>query len=76
MVQTIDVTGLPEAVVADLRRLVETMRAAAGVPPTEPPRPETMEEWNARFRVWAANYETHGPIADDSRESIYEGRGE
>ena len=34
------------------------------------------EEWSKSFREWAAS---HSPIpnpADDSRESIYEGRGE
>jgi hypothetical protein len=73
MTQTIDVTGLSEAVVSDLRRLVETLRAAAA---TTPPRAETPEEWVARFRAWVASHAKSDVIADDSRESIYEGRGE
>lgn len=34
------------------------------------------EEWIAAFRAWAASHRTLSHIADDSRESIYEGRGE
>jgi hypothetical protein len=44
---------------------------------TEPPNGElTPEEWVKDFRDWA---ESHRPLphpADDSRDSIYEGRGE
>jgi hypothetical protein len=75
MPQTIDVSGLPEVVVRDLQRLVETLRTAAVVPPVAPGE-ATPEERAARFRAWAASHEKSDVIADDSRDSIYEGRGE
>lgn len=39
------------------------------------PAPSTAE-WSRRFRAWAASHSTSTPLADDSRESIYAGRGE
>ncbi len=32
--------------------------------------------WISRWRSWAAGHPNSAVIADDSRESIYEGRGE
>ena len=73
MPTTIDVSGLSEAVVSDLQRLVDTLRA---VGTTAHPSAETPEEKAARFREWAASHKKIDVIADDSRESTYEGRGE
>lgn len=75
MSQVIDVSGLPEAVVSDLKRLVETLRGQSAKPEL-PPHKDTAEEWIAKFRAWAASHPKSDVIADDSRESIYEGRGE
>lgn len=36
----------------------------------------TPEEWVSAFREWAASHPPLTVIADDSRESIYQGRGE
>ena len=36
----------------------------------------TPEEWVRAFREWAASHSFLSAVADDSRESIYEGRGE
>ena len=36
----------------------------------------TPEEWVRAFREWAASHPALTTIADDSRESIYQGRGE
>jgi hypothetical protein len=36
----------------------------------------TPEEWAKAFREWAASHRVLPIIADDTRESIYEGRGE
>ena len=36
----------------------------------------TPEGWTEAFRQWAASHRVLPVIADDSRESIYEGRGE
>jgi hypothetical protein len=34
------------------------------------------EEWVHAFRDWAASHPALSVVADDSRESIYQGRGE
>jgi len=36
----------------------------------------SIDEWVAQFRAWAASHKPLPIIADDSRESIYAGRGE
>jgi hypothetical protein len=36
----------------------------------------TSEEWVSAFREWAASHPVLPVFADDSRESIYQGRGE
>jgi hypothetical protein len=75
MSQVIDVSGLPEAVVSDPKRLVEPLRGQPR-PATELPPNEMPEEWVARLVAWAESHPKSDVIADDSRESIYEGRGE
>lgn len=39
-------------------------------------RPHTTEGWIAELRAWAASHPRLDRLADDSRESIYAGRGE
>ncbi|HVK18593.1 MAG TPA: hypothetical protein VM533_16790 [Fimbriiglobus sp.] len=78
--QTIDVTGLPAPVVASLRHLVDGLRvalpAAGGTPPV-PPHQLSVEERLRLFNEWVnAPRPPAPPFVDDSRESIYEGRGE
>lgn len=34
------------------------------------------DEWVREFRKWARSHKTRSPNLDDSRETIYEGRGE
>ena len=36
----------------------------------------TADEWSRALRAWAASHPLRTVCADDSRESIYEGRGE
>jgi hypothetical protein len=36
----------------------------------------THDEWSARFHAWAESFPARSGLADDSRESIYAGRGE
>jgi predicted transcriptional regulator len=43
---------------------------------TPPPPQLSAEQWIAELRAWAASHPPLPTIADDSRESIYEGRGE
>lgn len=37
---------------------------------------ESSESWCSAWRAWAASHATLPTVADDSRESIYAGRGE
>ena len=39
-------------------------------------RQVTADEWSRTLRAWAAGHQVRAVIADDSREGIYEGRGE
>jgi hypothetical protein len=83
MAQTIDVTGLsPEAV-----RVVETLvgmlrekaNPADAIPPhtgAVPPSQLPYEEWVKWFRAWCESHPKRDIVIDDSRETIYEGRGE
>ena len=75
MPSTIDVTGLPEPVVNSLRQLVDSLRERQcknGVSPIG----ETPEAWAKRLRAWAEAHPKGTGEFDDSRESIYAGRGE
>jgi hypothetical protein len=74
----IDLTGLPEKAVEAIRTLVETMRQQTGAPQPAPP---SLDEWQRLFDAYmrevaarAGRY-PEGFVVDDSRESIYEGRG-
>ena len=44
---------------------------SSGAKPTE-----SAEQWIARFNAWVESHPKRGYVADDSRESIYAGRGE
>jgi hypothetical protein len=76
--RSIDVTGLPEETVRALESLVSAVRVQASLvaPPTISP-----SEWRRNFDAWMHEVATRarqyppGFILDDSRESIYEGRG-
>jgi hypothetical protein len=77
--QTIDVTGLPEPVVTELKQLVSELKTA--IPPSNGPDTDPnqlpYEEWMKRFEKWVNSPRPPAPsFVDDSRESIYEGRGE
>jgi len=43
---------------------------------TPPPPPMSPEQRAAEWRAWVARQPVRPVIADDTRESIYEGRGE
>jgi hypothetical protein len=70
--QTIDVTGLPEAVVQHLRALVDSIRG--DTPQAVVPAPRTPEERLAYFNRLMDHHAVAGVVVDDSRESFYEGR--
>jgi hypothetical protein len=75
MQTTIDVSGLPESIVNGLRQLVDSLRERQGKNSTAPPN-ETPEEWAQRFMAWVESHPKRSIEFDDSRESIYSGRGE
>jgi hypothetical protein len=78
MVQTIDVSGLPEGVVQDIQKLVTDIRQnlpQGHVAPISSDL-ESAAEWVAKFRAWAESHPKRDIALDDSRESIYAGRGE
>ncbi len=52
MQTTIDVSGLPESVVNDLRQLVNSLREQQSKK-NETPLGETPEEWVKRLTTWA-----------------------
>jgi hypothetical protein len=75
MQTTIDVSGLPESVVNDLRELVNSLREWQALPGSTRSS-ETPEEWVQRFTAWVESHPKRPIEFDDSRESIYSGRGE
>jgi hypothetical protein len=75
--QPIDVTGLPEPVVTSLQRLVDGLRAtlpAGGEAAPIKPHQLPVEERLRLFREWVDSHRDITAVADDSRDSIYEGR--
>jgi hypothetical protein len=77
MPETIDTSGLPESVVNDIRQLVNTLRGQLSVTKEVlHTQHETTEEWAIRLMAWAQGHPMRSIEFDDSRESIYSGRGE
>lgn len=54
------------------------VRAEIGTVSTQMPSPDEIpaDEWIAQLRAFAASHRSLPTLADDSRKSIYEGRGE
>ncbi len=75
MSQTIDLSGLPEPVVHDIQQLVESIRQNVERP-METVTPSGPNDKLALFEAWLQGHRPSPVIADDSRESIYSGRGE
>lgn len=78
--ETLDLTGLPAPVADELKKLVATLRdhwgampggSAARRGPSEPP-----EVWAERLQAWVDSHPARPIAIDDSRESLYAGRGE
>jgi hypothetical protein len=76
--KVIDLTGLPEKAIEAVRAIVEALRQQTG-----PHQPSTLpQEWKRRFDSYMqevaarADRYPEGFVLDDSRETIYEGRGE
>jgi hypothetical protein len=66
-----------ETYLQELAERAAQEKAADGTAPTPLAHPElSAEQWVAEWRAWVESRPIRPVIADDSRESIYEGRGE
>jgi hypothetical protein len=76
--QSLDLTGLPAPVANDLQRLVATLRNNLGhaSSPSAPFKQEPAEAWARRLQSWVDSHPARPITIDDSRESVYSGRGE
>jgi hypothetical protein len=77
--KVIDLTGLPDKAIEAVRAIVEMMRQQVAM---QPPAALSAGDWDRQFDDWmkevaarASRY-PDGFVVDDSREAMYEGRGE
>jgi hypothetical protein len=59
-----------------LQRLAEQAAAVGNGTAKKPDAELTPEQWSVEWRAWAASHKATPGVLDDSRESIYAGRGE
>jgi hypothetical protein len=79
MPESLDVTGLPGPMVNSLKRSVEFAREHASPTPDDANRNKnilTPEQWQERWTNFLKRHRVLSTPVDDSRESIYAGRGE
>jgi len=76
--ESLDLTGLPAPVADELRKLVAALRDNLGSVPSSPHSVavEPPEAWARRLQAWVDTHPTRPISIDDSRESLYSGRGE
>jgi hypothetical protein len=76
--QSLDLTGLPTGVADELRRLVAALRDNLGraSTPSASPVQEPPEAWAQRLQAWVDSHPYQATTMDDSRDTIYAGRGE
>lgn len=68
--------GLRQRAQQQGKSLDQFLREIAELDPPISPNELTSEEWRRRFDAFLAQQVSHNPQIDDSRDSIYEGRGE
>ena len=73
MTGAIDLSGLSADAIHQVKSLVDTLRSAEG---GQKPNQRDPEEWSASLRKWAASHPVREIVIDDSRDTIYAGRGE
>jgi hypothetical protein len=73
MQQTIDITGLSTESVRAVEALVNMLRAKEI---EASPNLRDPEAWSAALHRWAEGHPKREIVIDDSRETIYSGRGE
>lgn len=76
MVQAIDVSGLSAEQVQAVEAIVNGYRKQNETQSNGPPLEETAEEWFRRLVAWTESHPKREIEIDDSRETIYAGRGE
>lgn len=76
--ESLDLTGLPTPIADELRKLVATLRDNLGPVPGFPRAvaAEAPDEWARRLQAWVDRHPPRAIRIDDSRESLYSGRGE
>ena len=76
--ESLDLTGLPAPVADELRKLVTTLRDNFGPVPSFPSSvaEEPPDAWARRLQAWVDTHPARPIAIDDSRESLYSGRGE
>jgi hypothetical protein len=76
--QTLDLTGLPSHVADELRKLVSALRDNMGYAssPSTAAVEEPPEAWSQRLQAWVNTHPARPITIDDSRTSLYSGRGE
>ena len=81
--ESLDLTGLPAPVADELKKLVVALRdnlgSAAGSPSSATSTTALQAnpgEWVRRLQAWVDSLPVRPTSMDDSRESIYAGRGE
>jgi hypothetical protein len=76
--ESLDLTGLPAAVADELRKLVAALRDNLVHAPSFPSSvaSEPPEAWARRLQAWVDTHPVRAISIDDSRESLYSGRGE
>jgi hypothetical protein len=76
--ESLDLTGLPVPVAAELRKLVAALRDSLAHAPSSPgsAAPESPEAWAQRLQAWVDSHPARAISIDDSREALYAGRGE
>ena len=72
--RSIDLDGLPEEAIHVVESLVSLLKSQSGL--AESKARLSPEEWVQNLEEWAASHPRLDRVADDSRESIYSGRGE
>jgi hypothetical protein len=76
--ESLDLTGLPTSVADGLRKLVAALRDNLGSVPSSPSSAtaEQPEAWARRLQAWVDTHPARKITIDDSRETLYSGRGE
>jgi hypothetical protein len=75
--ESLDLTGLPAPIAVELQKLVAALRDNLVHAPSFPAATgDSPEAWARRLQAWVDTHPARPISIDDSRESLYSGRGE